>query len=84
MDNNNWPEVVGNLIKVRWGWVQFLRILGREGADAQTPGRFCSAIVQAILIFVSDTWAMTPCIVSTMGGFRRRVSQSIAGKKPQK
>ena len=37
-----------------------VNILGREGADRRTAGRFYVAVVQEVLLFGSEMWVMTP------------------------
>ena len=36
------------------------RILGWEGADIRITGLFFKVVVQAVLIFRSETWILTP------------------------
>ena len=58
----DWPAVIGNIQKARRIWDCMLSILGREGEDARTPGRFYLAISQAVLLFGADIWVATPHI----------------------
>ena len=53
--DDDWPEVVGKLQKVRkiWGWL--LQILSREGADRKVSGYFFNALTQAVLLFGVET-----------------------------
>ena len=60
---NDWPAVVTKLRKAQKKWVRLLRVLGREGADDRTLGTFYMVVVQVVLIFVSETWVMYPCIM---------------------
>ena len=70
---NDWPAVVTKLRKDQKKWVRLLRVLGREGADDRTLGTFYMVVVQVVLIFVSETWVMYPCIRRTLVGFHHRV-----------
>ena len=54
--DNNWPAVVKNLSRARMVWRRMLRILSREGAAPWVFGLFLNAVVQAVLLFRSDTW----------------------------
>ena len=38
--DDHWPSVVVNLLKLRWTLEWLLQVLGKEGADMQTLGRF--------------------------------------------
>ena len=45
-----------------------MRILSREGAAPRVFGFFLNAVVQAVLLFISDTWVVTPCMDKALGG----------------
>ena len=47
---DDWPEVVGILIKARNSWGRLCRILIREGADPKVSGHFFKAVLQAVLL----------------------------------
>ena len=49
--------------------------------DAQRPGRFYLNIVQGILIFVSETWVVTPRIGMTLEGLHYQVEHQIIDKQ---
>ena len=44
---------------------------------------FYKAAVQAILLFGSDTWVVTPGISQILGSFHHRVAHRMRGMKPQ-
>ena len=46
-----WPEVERNLWRAQIKWGRLEKIMGREGADRRTAGRFYVAVVQAMLLF---------------------------------
>ena len=58
-------------------------ILGREGEDKRTAGRFYEAVVQAVLLFGSETWVLTPQLEKSLEGFHRRAAQRMAGMGPK-
>ena len=39
------------------------------------------AVIQAVLLFWSEMWVMTPSMVPALGCFQNRVAQQIMGKK---
>ena len=46
-----------------WGrgvWKRMMIILSREGAEPRVYGLFFKAAVQAVLLFGSETWVVTP------------------------
>ena len=56
--------------KILWKkWDRLLRFLGWEGEDARKLGTLYMAVVQAVLLFESETWVMYPQIGRKMGGF---------------
>ena len=55
MADDDWPAVVGKLRKVRMIWERLARILGQEGSNPRVSGIFFKAVVQALLLFRSDT-----------------------------
>ena len=77
--DDDWLEVVYNLRKVRKKWDRMSRILCGEGSDARTSGTFYKVAVQAILLFGSEIWFMTPWIGRTLGGFHHRVDLRLEG-----
>ena len=49
--DDNWTAVYHNLHRAKGKWGEMVRILGREGADRRTTGRFYVAVVQAVILF---------------------------------
>ena len=39
---------------------------------------------QAVLMYESETWLMTPHIGGNLGGFRHRVAFRLTGQQPQR
>ena len=42
---------------------------GKGGADRRVTGRFYVVVVQAVIIFGSDTWELTPRLDKSLDGF---------------
>ena len=53
--DDDWPAVVGNLVKARKSCGRLSRILSREGADNRVLGNFFKAVVLAVLLFGTET-----------------------------
>ena len=49
--DEDWPEVICNLVKARVVWRRMLRILSREGARPQVSGFIFKVVVQSVLFF---------------------------------
>ena len=54
--------MVYKIWKARLKWSQLSLVLIREGEYAQTSGRIYVAVVQAVMLYGSETWVMTPLI----------------------
>ena len=69
--DNGWPAVVRNLSRVRLVCKRMTIILSREGVDPRVSGFFFKVVVQAVLIFGSETWVSTHRMVRVLGGGSR-------------
>ena len=74
--------MVSNLRRAQQKWALLTMVLGREGTDARTSGSIYVVVVQAVLMYGSDTWVMTLRIGSTLGGLYHRVARRLKGRKP--
>ena len=81
---NNWPAVAVNLRKAQKIWTRMTRILGWEGAYPRISGLFSKVVVQAVLIFGSETWVLTPCMERSLGRFQHRLARHITGRQPRR
>ena len=77
--DDEWPAVVHNLRMARSKWARLSWLLRREGADARTLGMFYVAVVQAVLIYRSEMWVMSPRIGKMLGGFYHWVAHRLTG-----
>ena len=75
MADDDWLAVVGKFSWARAVWKRVMRILSREGAEPRVSGFFFKAVVQAVLLFCSDTWLVTPCMGRALGGFQDQVAR---------
>ena len=48
------------------------KILGREGEDKTTTQRFYVAVVQAVIMFGSETWVLNPRLEKAHAGFHHQ------------
>ena len=72
--DDDWPAVVKNLRKEKKKWAQLTRILGWEGSNMRVLGTYPKAVVQAVLLFGSEMWVMTPRMRRALGGFQNMVA----------
>jgi hypothetical protein len=79
-DNGDWPAVFKNLKKAKKKWAWLSRPLVRAGADPKTVGQFYKAVVQAVLLYGSESWVVTPAMLRVLSSFHHKAGRRIAGK----
>ena len=82
--DDDWTAVSGNLQKAKKNWVRMLRILIREGADPKISGHFFKAVMQALLLFGSEKWVLTPQMRRDLRIFQHRIERWTTGRKPRR
>ena len=60
------------------------QILSREGAAPRVSGFFFKSLVQAVLLFVSETWLVTHRFRRALGGFQDQVARRLMGWLPRR
>ncbi|KAL7537800.1 hypothetical protein ACHAXR_008089 [Thalassiosira sp. AJA248-18] len=85
-DDNDMRAVRGNIKKACKSWRMLSRLLRAESIPSRVCGMFYQAVVQAILLFGSETWALTPSTMnSCLKGFHIRSTYRMARvNKPRK
>ena len=71
-DDNNIRAVKANLRKARKCWACVSKMLRSENATPQVYGMFCKATAQAVLLFGSETWNVSPVMLARLEGFHIR------------
>ncbi len=59
-------------------------MLRAENADARTCRMFYKATVQAVLLYKSETWTLSPTRVTQLEGFHIRAAWQMSGLQPEK
>lgn len=67
------------LRKARARWTSIARALKREGADAHIMSRFYLAVVQAVLLYGADSWAVSDRNMGALERFHKRAVRHITG-----
>ena len=73
------PAIISNLWNTRKSQSWLSQIFGQEGADTRALGHLYVDIVQAVFLFVLETWVVTPHIRRILGGFHHKVAQRLSG-----
>jgi hypothetical protein len=70
-----------NLQKAKKSWKRVQTILRRQGATPKTSGNFYKAIVQAILLYGSETWNVTSQQLKILNGFHNNVTRNLSNHR---
>ena len=54
------------------------------GGGAAGVRIFFKSVVKAVLLFGSDTWVVTPCMVKVLGGLQVQVEQRLKVRIPRR
>lgn len=84
MSDYDWPALHTNLAKARKLWGEFMKVLGREGADVKTSGMFYHTVVQAILLYGYETWVLTVAMTVALEGVHMGFAIGLARMWPQR
>ena len=77
-NDDDTQAVRSNLRKARKVWARLSRVLRAEHATARVCGKFYKATVQAVLLFGSETWNLTPPLLKSLEGFHLRAAWRMA------
>ena len=77
--DNDFLVLEQNLQKAQGKWGRLAKILGSEGAERRMTGFFLVAVVQAVLIFKSETWVLNPRFEKSLESFHHHAVRRMAG-----
>ena len=72
-----------NLQKARAKWAMIRRLLARDKATPQISAIFYRAIVETVLLYGSETWAITQPMLNTLNGFHKQCLWRLVGRQPR-
>ena len=76
-DDRDEAAVSYNIKKASNAWFGMYRILSADGADALTMARFYLAVVQAKLLFGSETWVLSERALGRLERFHARCARYL-------
>ena len=82
LDDVDTQAALGNLKKARRVWARISNVLRAENTSARVCGMFYKATVQSVLLFGSETWALTPSTLKRLDGFHVRAARRMTGMLP--
>lgn len=77
-DDSDDAAVSLNISRASKAWFGMYRILSRDGADSRTMARFYLAVVQAKLLYGSETWVLSQHSLKRLESFHARSARYIA------
>jgi hypothetical protein len=77
-DGNDNLAMAYNLQKAKKSWRRIQTILLHQGASPKTSSNFYKAVVQAILLYASETWNITDQQLTSLNGFHNKVTRHIS------
>ena len=83
-DDNDTQAARNNLRKARRVWGRLSRVMKSENASPWVCGLFYKATVQAVLLFGSESWTITPAMRRGLEGFHTRAARRMTGMMPEK
>ena len=78
--DDDWPVVRRNIMHVRLVWGRMVTMLQQEGADPRVAAMFYRAVVQAILLYGSETWVLSTEMDKKVEGTHTGFLRQITGK----
>ena len=83
-NNNNTQAVRARLIKARAIWPILSKVLCAENTPPRVCDMFYRSTVQAVLLYGSETWVMSPASLRMLGGFHIHCARRMTGLMPRK
>jgi hypothetical protein len=77
-DDTDHAAVSLNISKATRTWFGMYRILSSDGNDSRTMACFYLAVVQAKLLFGSETWVLSRCLLDRLERFHVRCARYMA------
>jgi hypothetical protein len=68
------------LQRAREKWGRIGKVLSSQGVNAKTMGYFYKAIVQAVLLYGSESWTLTEGTMNKLRSFHSRVARYLTGR----
>ena len=72
-----------NLQKARAKWAMIRQLLARDNATPQISAIFYRAIVETVLLYGSETWAITRPMLNTLESFHKKCLRRLVGRQPR-
>ena len=85
MDDIDNQAIRSNMRKARKSWARVSRVLRADNASPRVCAMFYKATVQAVLLYGSESWNLTPSLLRRLEGFHIKAAWRMAAvHKPRK
>lgn len=78
--DSDWTAIKCNIDKANARWAMVKKVLVRNQTTQHTMGHFYKAVVQAVLLYGSETWVLNTKTWSRLTAFQHRIDRSLAGE----
>jgi hypothetical protein len=78
--DDDWPAVNRNLKRARMAWGRLSRILSKEGTCSKSMASVYKAVVQAVLLYGSESWVLSLAMEKKLETFHRSCARFITGQ----
>ena len=79
--DSGWSAVQAYLQKSRKNWARIARVLIRKGVILWTSGNFYKFVVQSVLLYGSEMWAVTGRNLGALDWMHQKVERGIAKRR---
>jgi hypothetical protein len=79
-NDNDWPAVRHAIQRAQMVGGHLQRLLTKDHADTKTMSSLYKAVVQAVLLYGSETWVLTGAMEKTLQSFHWECARYITGK----
>ena len=79
--DEDWAVVHQSIWRERQVWGKLGKFLRRDGAEPIVSAKFYHAVVQAVLLFGSETWVLTAAMIQKLEGFHVSFLRQVTGMK---
>ena len=77
-DDDDIQAIRTQLRKARATWARVGQVLRSENASPRVAAKFYKAMVQAVLLYGSETWVLSPTALARLEGFHIRAAYRMA------
>ena len=78
------PALRRNLKKARGVWRRISNVIAKDSVPATIAGMFFRVVVESVLLYGSETWALPPTALRCLDGFQVEAARRFTGSLPKK